>query len=164
MPVHILTTSLTLPIDRDVVFDFFSRAENLGRITPPKLSFKILSPQPIRMANGARIDYSIGLHGIPMRWNTRIEEWNPPREFVDVQLRGPYSEWVHRHSFHDLPGATRIDDEVRYRLPLGILGGLAHPVVRRQLTGIFTHRQKEVARLLLGEKAARAFITPVHIT
>jgi ligand-binding SRPBCC domain-containing protein len=164
MAVHILTTSLSLPLTRDECFDFFSRAENLGRITPPKLSFRILTPMPVVMQTGALIDYTIGLHGIPMRWNTRIEEWNPPHEFVDIQLRGPYAQWIHRHSFHEFSGGTRIDDDVRYRLPFGPLGDLVHPIVRRQLTGIFTHRQQEVARLLLGDSAKRAFITPVHIT
>lgn len=163
MPVHTLTTSLTLPLGRDEIFNFFSNPENLGKITPPELSFRIMSPLPMVMQSGTLIDYAIGLHGIPMRWRTRIEEWNPPYEFVDVQLRGPYSQWVHRHSFHELPEGTRIDDEVRYRLPLGILGDLSHPIVRRQLTGIFSHRQREVARLLLGDHASRAFITPVNI-
>ena len=86
------------------------------------------------------------------------------REFTDVQLKGPYAQWVHRHTFHSVSGGVRMDDEVRYALPLGVLGNLAHPIVRRQLTRIFTYRNQEVARLLLGARAGEATFAPVVIS
>jgi ligand-binding SRPBCC domain-containing protein len=161
---HILTTAITLPLPRAEVFAFFADAQNLSRITPNDLSFDIVSPLPITMRAGAIIDYVIKLHGLPMRWRTEITEWEEGRMFVDVQRRGPYALWEHRHSLIDVPGGTRIDDEVRYALPFGALGDLAHVIVRRQLTGIFTFRQAETARLLLGDRAAEASIAPVRIT
>jgi ligand-binding SRPBCC domain-containing protein len=164
MTVHLLTTSLTLPLERDAVFPFFADAANLGRITPPELSFRILTPLPITMREGVLIDYRIGLHGIPMIWRTQITSWHPNKEFTDTQLRGPYAEWVHRHTFTPVPGGVRMDDEVRYQLPFGVLGDLAHPIVKRQLTRIFTHRNQEVARLLLGDRAAEASGSPVVIS
>ncbi len=164
MTVHLLRTSLTLPLERDAVFPFFADAANLGRITPPELSFTIITPLPITMGRGTLIDYRIGLHGIPMSWRTLIESWEPSREFTDVQLKGPYAQWVHRHTFHSVPGGVRMDDEVRYALPLGVLGNLAHPIVRRQLTRIFTYRNQEVARLLLGARAGEATFAPVVIS
>jgi ligand-binding SRPBCC domain-containing protein len=164
MPEHTLKTAITLPLSRAAVFPFFSKAENLGKLTPPELSFEIKSPLPIDMKPGALIDYTIGLHGLPMKWRTLISAWDEPNFFVDEQIKGPYGQWIHRHSFTDVPGGTRIDDNVRYRLPLGVVGDLAHFIVKRQLMRIFTFRQAECARLLLGERAAEAIIEPVVIS
>ena len=134
---------------RDALFPFFADAANLGRITPPEMHFEIITPAPIVMRAGTLIDYQIRTWGIPLRWRTEITAWNPPLEFVDTQVRGPYAEWVHRHRFIDLgSGTTLMEDVVAFRLPLGRLGAVAGPVVRRQLRRIFEYRRAAVSALL----------------
>ncbi len=129
---------------RDEVFAFFSNAANLERITPEELSFQILSEQPIEMKVGALIDYQIRLAGIPFKWKTEITGWNPPHEFEDTQLKGPYAKWIHVHRFEDHGDRTLIVDEVEYALPLSPLGDLVYPLIKLQLGRIFDHRKKVI--------------------
>ena len=129
----------------DEVFAFFADAANLQRITPPWLGFRILTPLPIEMKNGTLIDYSIKLAGVPMRWCSEIQSWNPPYAFIDIQRSGPYRRWVHLHSFERRDGGTLMTDIVDYRLPLGPLGKLVHGLsVRRTLSAIFDYRNRVV--------------------
>ncbi len=149
MAEHKLTRELTLDLPIARVFDFFADAGNLERITPPELNFNIITPRPIDIKQGTLIDYKLKMRGIPMKWRTEISVWEPPFRFVDQQLRGPYSQWIHTHTFTEIsPSQTLMEDEVRYRLPFEPLGDIAHFFVKSELAYIFDYRQKVVAEML----------------
>jgi ligand-binding SRPBCC domain-containing protein len=147
--VHVLERSQRLPRPPREVFGFFADAFNLQAITPGWLHFQVLTPAPVTMAANTLLEYRLRLHGLPLRWLTRIEQWEPPVRFVDTQVRGPYRLWHHTHSFEPDGDGTVMRDRVRYALPLGPLGELAHAaLVRRDLDRIFAFRHAAVrARL-----------------
>lgn len=132
------------------VFAFFSRAENLEALTPPWLNFRILDVTPQPVQKGTLINYSLRVHGIPLRWTSEIVEWEPPHRFVDLQLRGPYKLWRHEHRFQARDGGTLIEDRINLALPLGVLGRLAYKIkVRSDVEEIFAFREKKI-RALFG--------------
>ena len=143
---HVLRREQRLPGTPAEVFPFFGGAGNLEAITPPWLCFAIVPPRPLDIGVGTLIEYRLRLHGIPISWLTRIEEWVPGERFVDQQLRGPYALWHHTHEFEpDGEDGTLMRDTVRYALPLGPVGALAHrALVRRDLAAIFDFRQRAV--------------------
>jgi ligand-binding SRPBCC domain-containing protein len=155
MAQYRLNTRLFVARPLDETFAFFADAGNLQQLTPPWLSFRIRTPQPIEMRPGTLIDYLITVHGLPVPWRTRISEWSPPAQFVDEQLWGPYWRWHHTHRFTAVDGGTLVEDTVVYS-PIG--GAALHALmVQRDLTRIFTFRQHEILRHF--GVAARAPIT-----
>ena len=156
LSVHILQREQRLPGPPGDVFPFFADAHNLEAITPPWLGFRVVTPSPIEMRAGTLLEYRLRLHGVPVRWRTRIAVWDPPARFVDVQLSGPYRFWHHTHDFEpDGRGGTLMRDTVRYALPLGPLGTLAHRLlVRRDLAEIFDFRQRAVVASLSKVKGS----------
>lgn len=128
------------------VFAFFKTPQNLEAITPAWLRFRVLAATDAEVRKGTRIHYSLRLHGLPVRWVSRIAEYEENRLFADEQVAGPYRYWYHRHLFRPVPGGVEIEDVVEYRLPLGLLGRVAHACfVRRQLARIFDHRARAIA-------------------
>jgi ligand-binding SRPBCC domain-containing protein len=149
MRVHVLEREQRIAAPRAEVFAFFADALNLQAITPPLLGFQILTPAPIAMASGTLIAYRMRVHGIPVRWLTRIETWEPQHSFSDRQLKGPYRLWHHVHTFEDCADGTLMRDRVSYALPFAVLGAAAHALfVRRDLERIFDFRRATVARVL----------------
>jgi ligand-binding SRPBCC domain-containing protein len=140
-----LHRELWLPRSLEEVFVFFAEARNLETLTPPWLKFEVLTPDPIKMKAGTLIDYRIQIHGIPIRWRTEITDWNPPHQFVDLQLRGPYTLWHHTHTFAARDGGTQCVDDVRYH-PRG--GALMNWLfVRRDVEKIFDYRRERLVEI-----------------
>jgi ligand-binding SRPBCC domain-containing protein len=155
--MHRLERVQLLPRPLHEVFAFFTEAQNLERLTPDFLRFRILTPLPIHLAPGTYIDYRLQLLHIPFHWRTRIETYDPPSQFTDVQLTGPYRFWHHLHVFFAVPGGTLVVDRVTYALPFGLLGTLAHTgCFRRLLEQIFDYRRQQLINLFPPPSGANA--------
>lgn len=136
------------------VFPYFANEKNLEAITPPWLNFRVLDKSTDEMQEGTLIRYKLSLHGIPMRWRTRITHWRPESHFADFQEVGPYQKWHHSHDFESLGAGTLLLDKVRYRLPLGLIGELvAGAYVRHDVRKIFAYRQKVIAKIFGESKS-----------
>lgn len=127
------------------MFAFFSDAHNLDRITPPWLHFHVLTPPPIPMRVGQRIDYRLRIRGIPLRWQSAITAWEPPHRFVDEQQRGPYRAWIHEHTFEEKDGGTLARDEVKYAVFGGAL--VNRLFVERDVKKIFEYRAGKLGEI-----------------
>lgn len=137
-----------IPKDREKVFSFFSDENNLEKLTPSWLKFRVLSKSTPSMGKGTEINYSLRWHGIPLRWQSRIEAWDPPHVFSDNQVKGPYSRWYHQHLFHPLGEGTLVGDMLSYALPLSPLSSiLMGKKIGKDVKAIFLYRAQKLATL-----------------
>lgn len=143
--VHRMERVAEIAAPLEEVFSFFADAENLETISPPWLRFRITTPGPIIMKEGALIRYRLRLRMVPISWTTRITAWQPPYRFVDEQLSGPFRMWVHEHTFEERNGRTLARDRVDYIVPGG---AIVHRLfVRPDLEKIFTFRENILRQL-----------------
>ncbi|MDP9017837.1 MAG: TIGR01777 family oxidoreductase [Candidatus Eremiobacteraeota bacterium] len=141
--VYRFESSQTVTASMDEIFAFFCDPHNLEYLTPPSLRFAFAScPQIIE--RGSRISYRLRLHGFPLRWETLIARWQPPRRFVDVQLHGPYALWRHEHIFEQAADGVKLIDRVDYVLPFAPLGKLARSFVKQDVDRIFSYRRTAI--------------------
>jgi ligand-binding SRPBCC domain-containing protein len=149
MADHVFESRVWLARPRPEVFAFFAEPASLERLTPPAFRLRLLT-RNVTMTTGAVLDFRLRWLGIvPLRWRAFVREWDPPFRFVDVQVRGPYARWEHRHRFLEEGGGTWVEDRVTYRLPLGVLGRAAHAlVVERQLRALWAYRHQQLSELV----------------
>ena len=144
--MHEFRTELVVPKPIEEVFEYFNQPANLVKLMPSFMAFKLLTPEPLIMKDGAVFDYQVKVFGIPNRWTTYISDYQPPHRFADIQLKGPNSYWHHVHQFESVDGGTKVTDHIHYLLPLGILGVIANYLVMTPIIkALFAHRLKVVA-------------------
>ena len=142
---HEFVAEQWIPRSPAEIFPYFSSETNLEQITPPFLNFRVVGKSTPEIREGTVLDYKLNLHGVPITWQSRIDEWDPGRKFVDVQTKGPYSKWEHTHEFVPLAGGTLIRDRVLYRLPMGWLGNAFGAwKVESDVEEIFNFRRKRI--------------------
>ena len=151
MKTFVYKSSIWLPRPLDEVFEFFSDAANLEVLTPPWLNLSISTPTPIEMRPGTLIDYRLRFRGVPLRWRSEITVWDPPHRFADVQVKGPYRQWVHEHSFVEQDGGTLAGDRVAYAVWGGALANKL--VIRRDVERIFDYRKQRLTAMFANGEA-----------
>ena len=150
MKLYHFERSLILPLPVAESFAFFANPHHLEAITPGFVHFKFLRDPPSVLQGGSVLVYRIRLFGVPIRWQSLIEAWEPPARFVDLQVKGPYAYWRHIHEFEEAgEGRTRARDRIDFAIPLGGLGNVAYRLfVARMLARLFDFRAQRLASIL----------------
>ncbi|MGB2224644.1 MAG: SRPBCC family protein [Polaribacter sp.] len=149
MKIYTLHKTQKLPISVDEAWEFLSDPKNLKIITPAKMSFDIISGADRPIYAGQILQYKVTpMMGIRTKWVSEIKSIVPKKYFVDEQLYGPYSLWHHKHFIREIEGGVEMEDIIDYKIPLGILGQMIHPLlVKPRLEEIFNYRQKKLVEL-----------------
>ncbi|HUO57068.1 MAG TPA: SRPBCC family protein, partial [bacterium] len=138
---HSYSITQILPLSQERAFAYFADEKKLQSLTPSWLGFQVLAKSSPRLRQGTRLDYLMLFRGLPMHWRSRIEDWEPPRRFSYVQVRGPYAFFKHEHLFERLGRRTRMTDRVTFELPWLLRHPFVAHLVKADLKRIFEHRR-----------------------
>jgi len=133
-----------IPRPLDETFSFFKEAKNLELITPPYLHFHVLSQSTPSIQEGTCINYLLFLRGFPMWWQSKIIEWEENKQFIDVQCKGPYKKWEHRHIFKEVNGGTLVRDEISFEV---YLERFFLSFIKKDVEKIFAYRMKKLKEI-----------------
>lgn len=150
MAAHSFKKVQHIPVSLPEAWDFFSHPDNLQKITPDGMGFRVISKHHgDKMYAGQIIEYKVKpLLSIPLYWMTEITQVKDREYFIDEQRYGPYRLWHHQHHFREIPGGVEMTDIVHYRLPLGFIGRIANRlIVAKKLEQIFQYRFQKVEEL-----------------
>ncbi len=149
MKIYTFHRKQKLPISVEKAWEFLSNPANLKTITPEYMSFDILSGNEKPMYAGQIIQYIVTpILGIKTKWVTEITHVKKNEYFVDEQRFGPYALWHHKHFINEIEGGVEMEDIIDYKIPMGLLGQLAHPIlVKPKLEEIFAYRQTRLIEL-----------------
>ena len=149
MKIYTLHKTQKLPISPEKAWKFLSNPKNLKIITPDYMSFNIISTIDRPLYAGQIIQYIVTpILGIKTKWVSEITHIEDKKYFVDEQMYGPYSLWHHKHFIKEIEGGVEMEDIIDYKVPLGILGQIMHPIlVKPKLEEIFSYRQKKLIDL-----------------
>ncbi len=144
--MYFFKRQIHLKTDMETAWAFIQDPRNLNRITPPDMSFKIVSDLPDVMYNGLLITYKVKLPFLGYQtWVSEIKHIVEGESFIDEQRFGPYKFWYHEHKLEQANEGVRMSDRVTYDLPFGAAGRLtAGAFVRKQLNKIFDYREAAV--------------------
>lgn len=149
MKLYQLRAKQAFPITTKEAWDFLSNPKNLKVITPDHMGFNILSGTDRPMFQGQIIQYIVKpFPGYSTKWVTEITHVKEGEYFVDEQRFGPYALWHHKHFIKEIDGGVEMEDIIDYKIPFGILGQLAQPIiVKKQLQQIFEYRETKLNEL-----------------
>ena len=153
--IYQLKRKQILKSDLETIWNFVSSPKNLPKITPTYMNFNITSKDlKDDMYPGMLISYTVTpVLGIPMSWLTEITHVSDKKYFVDEQRYGPYAMWHHQHFIEPHKDGILMTDIVTYKMPLGILGRIAHWLfVKRQLNSIFNYRFQKMEEIFNSNK------------
>jgi ligand-binding SRPBCC domain-containing protein len=108
-------------LERVAAFHHDSRV--LKRLTPPPVIVQLHRFDPLR--EGAVAEFTLWLGPLPFRWVAVHREVDPLRGFTDIQAKGPFKRWVHRHTFvAEGQEQTQVYDTIEYEHYSGLKGWL----------------------------------------
>ena len=172
---HVFHASQWVPYAPAPVFAFFADPANLPRLMPRwqqariDHAFYAAPPSEPGASSGKRFAgqgtvLTITFRALPfvplrLQWVAVIDEFAWNDHFCDTQKTGPLAYWHHCHTIqaetqNGIPG-SRIEDDVTFALPFGLLGDLAYLLgVKKQMQSTFAYRQQRLLELLPAEIAA----------
>ncbi len=154
--MYTLHKEIEVGASMEKVWDFISHPQNLDRITPDDMAFRIVSDVPDVMFSGLLVEYRVRIPVMGWQvWVSEIKHIEPGKYFVDEQKIGPYRFWYHEHRIEAAGDKTKIIDHVSYEVPCALLGRPAHALfIRPTLERIFRHREEKFNQLLSGSLAS----------
>jgi uncharacterized protein (TIGR01777 family) len=124
-PFKVIERTSTLPASAEAAFAWHGRPGAFERLSPPWERIEVVE-RAGGIEDGGRATLKVHVGPVSLRWVVEHRDHLPGRRFVDEQVEGPFSHWVHQHLFEPVGAeASRYTDRIELAVPLGAPGRAA---------------------------------------
>lgn len=142
-------TQVSLPCNRETLFDFLLRPANVLPLNPPELNVSLIEAPEV-VGEGSQILFQIEAFGFKKQMLHEITNFRPPEGFTLKEIEGVLKKFEHHHLLEPQPeGGTILYDTVDYEAPGGMIGFLlSEAKIREGMEKNFAHRHARLAEQL----------------
>jgi len=124
------------------LFNFHLNTQNITIISSPFPVIEKIEMSSNPLKTDSTVSLLLNFLIFRQNWIMKISEVKPFEVVTDIQVKGPFKVWEHKHIFEGTKAGVKMTDNIIFSPPWGVIGLLTLPLLYLQLYLMFSDRHR----------------------
>jgi ligand-binding SRPBCC domain-containing protein len=138
--------SVIINTNLEELFNFHLDTNNITHISSPFPVIEKIEMSSNPLSTNSTVSLLLNFKIFRQNWVMKISEVKPSEIITDIQVKGPFKLWEHRHIFESTKGGVKMTDNINFLPPWGLIGLLTLPLLYLQLYLMFSDRHRRTKK------------------